>query len=318
MDFDKNVPFMGPMLTDGGLETELIFHHNIDLPHFAAFVTLNNIQHTNVVLNYYRRYLELARQYGTGFILESPTWRANYDWAYKLGYSTKELEAINIKSIAVLNTLKDAYKNKVNEILISGCVGPRFDGYSIIEVMSAKEAKQYHIQQIEAFKKAGVDHVTGITVNYLAEGMGIVKAAKEKGLPVVISWTTEMDGRLPSGESLQEVIDTIDKETDYYPSYYMVNCAHPSHFVDQLKPKSNWRERIMGIRANASCKSHEELDNSNVLESGDKIELSNWYATLKEILPNLNVFGGCCGTDSSHIEAICSKLFKEIRHEKSF
>ncbi|MCL6266080.1 homocysteine S-methyltransferase family protein [Flagellimonas myxillae] len=311
MEAFNNTPFIGPMLTDGGLETELVYKHGLQLPHFAAFAILQDPKGTDIVLNYYRKFLDLAKQYSTGFVLEAPTWRANPDWAFKLGYSEKELEEINLNCIGLMNSLKDEYADSIDQIWVSGNIGPRADGYVVDEsLMSAKEAENYHLGQIKSFKKADVDQVTAMTINYLDEALGIVQAAKKCGVPVVISFTTETDGKLPSGEKLQDVIEYIDLQTGFYPKYYMVNCAHPTHFVEQLGSPAKWSERIMGIRANASCKSHEELDNSEELDSGDREELSNWYVQLREILPNLAVYGGCCGTDHTHIEAICGKLLK--------
>ena len=196
----------------------------------------------------------------------------------------------------------------VPEILISGCIGPRSDGYEVGEKMSEREAQQYHEMQINTFKKAQVDMVSALTINYVAEALGIVRAASASEIPAVVSFTVETDGVLPSGESLETAIERVDAETDEYPLYYMINCAHPTHFVHQLKSDKAWANRIKGIRANASCKRHAELDEATELDIGNKTELANWYASINGLLPGLKVFGGCCGTDETHMEAICGQI----------
>lgn len=308
MKLNGNKTFNRPMLTDGGLETTLIFHHGIDLPHFAAFELLNKPAYRSVVMDYYKPYLTLAKKYHTGFILESATWRANPDWAYRMGYTQKELIDINQLAIRQLQTLKEAYQDDVVPMIISGCIGPRSDGYKVGQKMSVAEAQDYHHLQIAAFKEAGADITSAMTINYVEEAQGIVAAAKEMELSVVISFTVETDGNLPSGMSLREAIEKTDRDSNNYPSHYMINCAHPSHFAHQLNFDATWTGRIAGIRANASCKSHAELDEAVELDTGDKEDLANWYITLQNKLPNLQVYGGCCGTDDSHIALICDRV----------
>jgi homocysteine S-methyltransferase len=297
-----------PILTDGGLETTLIYDHGIKLPHFAAFVLLNKPYYQKVIMNYYQDYLKLAKKHKTGFILESATWRASSDWGYKLGYEPKELSKLNKLAIHQLHNLRNQYAEDLEEILVSGCIGPRGDGYSIEKYMSVDVAKEYHGHQIAAFKTADADMCSALTINYVNEGLGIALAAKESDLPVVISFTVETDGKLPSGESLKEGIERIDQATGNYPMYYMVNCAHPSHFSDEFGADNEWKKRISGVRANASSKSHAELNESTEIDAGDREELAKWYKVMKEQLPNLNVLGGCCGTGADHIEAICEEV----------
>lgn len=315
MSIKQKIQANNIFLTDGGLETTMIFHHKIELPHFAAFTLMSKPKHHRLLMNYYRDYLNLAVKYKTGFILESPTWRANTDWGYKLGYSEKELGEVNQLAIRGMNQLRKEYRNHIETVLISGCIGPSTDGYRVINKMTAQQSFKYHQSQIKAFKEAGADLTTAVTMNYLDEAMGIVQAAKKNRLPVVVSFTVETDGNLPSGESLQYAIQTIDLKTGNYPLYYMINCAHPTHFAEQIVNEGEWKERIMGIRANASCKSHAELDEAIELDPGNKNDLAEWYSTLKRQLPNLKVLGGCCGTDITHIEAICNRIgIQKLNH----
>jgi S-methylmethionine-dependent homocysteine/selenocysteine methylase len=299
----------GYYLTDGGLETTLIFHDGIELNHFAAFELLNDPHGTDVLRKYYQKYLDLARNFNTNFILDSPTWRANPDWGFKLGYSAEEISAINKFAIALLRKLQAQPGNAKIQTLVSGAIGPKGDGYVSSSTMKPLEAKDYHTGQIRAFKEAGADMVTAFTINYSDEATGIVLAAKALNIPVVISLTLETDGRLPGGEKLKDAIEATDAETGRYASYYMINCAHPEHFKSVLKTDSKWKNRIWGIRANASTKSHKELDESETLDVGDKCLLAEGYFALVQLLPNLRIIGGCCGTDHTHLEEVSKVIF---------
>ncbi len=291
-------------LTDGGIETTLIFHQGIDLPLFAAFGLLTDEEGTDALRRYYEPYLELAREQGLGFVLESPTWRASPRWARELGHSAEQLEDLNRRAIALMEELRDRYESGSAPIVISGCIGPQDDGYDPMTKLSADEARDYHAVQIATFAGTAADMVTAITMTYADEATGIARAAEQAGLPSAISFTLETDGRLPSGKALPEAIEQVDAETGSAPAYYMINCAHPSHFEAVLEGDAAWAQRIRGLRANASTRSHAELDEADELDEGDPDDLGARYAGLKERLPRLNVLGGCCGTDHRHVAAV--------------
>jgi S-methylmethionine-dependent homocysteine/selenocysteine methylase len=293
-------------LTDGGLETSLIFHRGIDLPAFAAFDLLKSEQGNMEIRRYFEPYLELAKENDAGFVLESPTWRASPRWADEIGYSQEELDQFNRRAIALMAELRDRHQSDVSPIVISGCIGPQDDGYNPTQRLSAAEAADYHSTQIGTFADTEADLVTAMTMTYADEGIGVTRAAQEAGMPVVIAFTTETDGRLPSGQPLGEAIEETDAATGGGPAYYMINCAHPTHFESVLDPEASWAERIRSLRANASTRSHAELDEAEDLDDGDPADLGARYAALRERLPNLNVVGGCCGTDDRHVAQICS------------
>jgi len=292
-------------ITDGGLETALAFHHGFDLPEFAAFDLLKHPAGYQTLQNYFRTYATLAQTYQVGIILESATWRANPDWGTKLGYDAAALANVNHQTIALLHNIRQEYETKQSPIVISGCLGPRGDGYIPGQTMTTQEAADYHRPQIEIFHAAGADLVTAMTINYVQEAIGIVRAAHAAAMPVVISFTVETDGHLPTGQSLKEAILQVDAATNQSAAYYMINCAHPTHFAAALSGEEPWLARIRGIRANASSKSHTELNESETLDVGNPAELGNQLRDLKKTLKHLNVLGGCCGTDDRHIEAIC-------------
>jgi len=287
----------GLFVTDGGIETSLIFNDGLALPDFAAFHLLKNEEGTAALRRYFGAYAAIAGRFGTGLILESATWRASADWGQRLGYTQRDLMEANRSAIRLLEDFPQA--------LISGCIGPRGDGYQPGRAMSIDEALRYHRVQVETFADSAADMVSAITMNYAQEAIGIAEAAKELEMPVAISFTVETDGRLPTGQPLKEAIDQVDTATGSYPSYYMLNCAHPDHFQGSLR--GPWAARIRGLRANASRKSHAELNESTSLDAGNPAELGRQYAELKRgLLPKLNVMGGCCGTDHRHVEQIAA------------
>jgi S-methylmethionine-dependent homocysteine/selenocysteine methylase len=288
-------------LTDGGIETTLIFHQGLDLPAFAAFVLLKDERGTDELRRYYEPYLELAAAEGVGFVLESPTWRASPRWAAELGVSEQELDELNRMAIGLMAELRDAAEVPA---VISGCIGPHDDGYSPTTRLTAEAAEDYHSTQIGTFADTAADMVTAITMTYADEATGLARAAKAAGMPVVISFTVETDGRLPSGQGLAEAIAEVDDATGGAPAYYMINCAHPAHFEGVLDAGADWPRRIRGLRANASTKSHAELDDAEELDEGDPTDLGARHAELRERLPDLNVLGGCCGTDHRHVTEI--------------
>lgn len=293
----------GTFITDGGMETTLIFHAGFDLPHFASFVLLDDENGVEALRNYYAPYVEIARKQGVGIILDTPTWRANPDWGVRLGYSPDALADIDRRGVALLEDLRANAGDKP-PLVISGCVGPRGDGYRADEFMSAAEAEEYHAPQIATFAEAAADMISALTLTYANEAVGIVRAAQEAAIPAVVSFTLETDGCLPSGQPLQEAIEEVDSKTAGAAAYFMINCAHPTHFADVFDNGGAWIDRIRGLRANASVKSHAELDEADELDEGDPVELAQQYGALSTRLRNLTVVGGCCGTDHRHVAAI--------------
>jgi S-methylmethionine-dependent homocysteine/selenocysteine methylase len=295
----------GTFVTDGGLETTLIFREGIALPEFAAFVLLKEDSGLRALRNYFTPYAELARRYGFGLVLESPTWRANRDWGRKLGYSREALAEANRRSIALLTDIRTAFESEKTKIVISGNIGPRGDGYVPSALMSVDQAADYHYEQVRTFADTEADMIAAFTMNYVEEAIGVASAAKSAGMPAAISFTVETDGKLPTGQTLKQAIEQTDKATGAYPAYYMINCAHPTHFKDALAETGAWRSRIRGLRPNASMMSHAELNEASELDAGVPVALGRQTREVKDALNELTVIGGCCGTDHRHIEEMC-------------
>jgi homocysteine S-methyltransferase len=298
----------GLFLTDGGLETTLIFREGLPLPEFAAFDLLKTEAGVQTLRKYFSAYARMAQRHGIGLILESPTWRASRDWGRKLGYSADGLADANRQSIALLDEIRDRFATEKAPAVISGNLGPRGDGYVPSALMSAAEAMDYHAEQIRTFASTEADMVAAFTMNYVEEAIGVALAARAFGMPVAIAFTVETDGALPTGQTLREAIERTDDATGSFPAYYMINCAHPVHFGKSLAPGGDWLDRIRGLRANASTRSHAELNEAPDLDDGDPVDLGKRYKEMNRVLRRLNVIGGCCGTDDRHVEEMCKAL----------
>ncbi len=289
-------------VTDGGLETDLIFHQGADLPEFAAYPLLRTDDGRRLLRSYFEGYAGIAERAGAGLRLESPTWRANPDWGSLLGDDAAALDAVNRAAVEFLHGIADDWDDRVDGVAVVGMVGPRGDGYAAGSASSAEEAADYHAAQVASFATAGVDEISALTLTDTREAMGVAWAAHSVGVPAVVSFTVETDGRLPDGTPLGEAIAAVDAERP--PAYFMVNCAHPTHVLPALEPGGPWVDRIRGLRSNASTLTHAELDEADTLDEGDLDVLVPSHRTLEGRLPGLEIVGGCCGTDVRHVAAL--------------
>ncbi len=294
-------------LTDAGIETDLIFNHGIEIPEFAAHTLLSDSKGREAIAQYFRGFLSLAERLGTGFILDSQTWKAHPHWAADLGASAEDLLQSNLQAISFLEGLRAEFADNDHPVVINGVIGPRGDAYAPEEELTASDAEDYHSTQIGWLADTAVDMVTAMTFTQATEAIGVVRAAQKFNLPIVVSFTVETDGRLPTGQPLGEAIQKVDQETDGAAAYFMVNCAHPEHFFNVFDD-SDWTHRIHGIRCNASQLSHAELDECEELDDGDPAELAAQYKVLLERMPWVNVVGGCCGSDLRHVTSIAKAV----------
>ncbi|WP_258274332.1 homocysteine S-methyltransferase family protein [Agrococcus sp. HG114] len=290
-----------PFVTDGGLETDLIHNRGVTLREFAAYPLVRTDAGLAMLDDYYDGYAEVARRHGTGLVLETPTWRASADWGARLGDSRRALYDVNVQAVRHLLQLREERYADIADVLVSGAVGPRADAYADIPPVDPDDAQMYHEPQLDAFAEGGVDLVTAFTLSDPGEAIGIARAAFYHGLPTVIGFTVEEDGRMRGGMTLREAIELVDSETDTV--HYMLNCAHPQHILRALDD-GPWRERIVSVRYNASTRTHAELDRATTLDAGDPAELRRGHAEVRARLPRLAIIGGCCGTDSRHVAAL--------------
>ena len=311
--YRENLPQCGDTLfiTDGGLELYMIFQKRVDLPYAGAFIMLENEADREQLREYFRGFADIARDNGVGLVMETATWRANPAWGEKLGYSVEALEKLNAEAVKLNRGVREEYAEDSVPIVICGMIGPRGDGYVVGETMTPEEAESYHDMQSRVFAQSGADMIAAVTMTYVEEAIGAVRAARKHAMPVAISFTVETDGKLPCGLDVKDAIEQVDAATDAYAAYYMINCAHTTHFDKLLASDAPWIGRLGGIQPNASPKSHAELDESEELDPGDPTDLARRSAELHARLPALHVMGGCCGTDHTHIEAICKACLTE-------
>lgn len=302
----------GVFLTDAGLETDLIFNHGVQIHEFAAHTLLPDAAGRAALTRYLEGFLTLARDTGLGFILDTQTWKAHPHWAGDLGQTREELRDANIAAVEFAQGLRSKFAANTGPILINGLIGPRGDAYAPDGIVSASDAESYHSEQIGWLASTDVDMVTALTFTQSSEAIGAVRAATAAGLPIVVSFTIETDGRLPTGQPLREAITAVDDATGGASAYFMVNCAHPDHFPSDLGD-GEWSRRIRGLRCNASRASHAELDASETLDDGDPDDFARGYEALRNALPWLVVFGGCCGSDLRHVTAV-SRLLASTAH----
>jgi S-methylmethionine-dependent homocysteine/selenocysteine methylase len=289
-------------VTDGGLETDLIFHHGAELVEFAAYPLVRHERGRQLLADYFDGYADIARRAAAGLLLEAPTWRANPEWGARLGDDAAALDRVNREAVALLHERRDAYPDlHAQGVLVGGMVGPREDGYDAAAATTPEEYADYHGPQLAAFRAADADFAAAYTLTGGDEAVGVVLAARAVGLPVAISFTVEADGRLPDGSRLGDTVDRVDRDAP--PDWYLVNCAHPTH-VAAAVDGGGWQRRVVGLRPNASRLSHAELDGAEELDEGDPAELVASFEAIRPRFPALRVVGGCCGTDARHVAGL--------------
>ncbi|MEW9920013.1 homocysteine S-methyltransferase family protein [Marimonas sp. MJW-29] len=297
------------MTCGGGFETWLQYVDGFELRHFCAFELINDKRGLACLTDYQRKLVEAAVENGFGVINEGLHYRASRDWGELIGFSREALEEINIRGIEFYRDIAKEYESPETPMLVGGVIGPRGDAYNVGRTPNVAEAEDYHSEQIQTFKKAGADLVSALTFSSVEEAIGLAKAAKAEGMPVVISFFIAKGGKLKGGETLEEAIAAVDAATDNAPVYYMINCTHPTEFAPALTA-GDWINRLGGFMPNAVAMETLDLCKLGHLEDGDPKELGGQMAEIARRLPHINVWGGCCGTDGRHIAEIARQVGK--------
>lgn len=291
-------------LTEGGTETEVMYRHGHALREFAMFELMDNPQAVDDLRDMYRRYLETAAKHGFGAMISGFDYRASPDWGAKLGYSAEALREMQLKCIDFLQEVSMPYTDELPRVAIAGCVGPRGDAYSLNRTITAETAEEYHSTQMETLKECGVDLVWAATINNIPEAVGISRAAASAGLPVNIAFTLTSDHRLRSGPSLKEAVEATDAEAgSARPDSFGINCSHPDEFEPALEP-GDWTRRIRSLRPNAAKMDKVSLCKLGHIEEGDPEELGRQMGDLARRLPEVDIWGGCCGSWDKHLDRI--------------
>ena len=295
-------------ITEGGVETHMQYKRGHELRHFCLFDLMNDPKAVADLRAYHEGIIEVALKHKTGAVLDGIHYRSSRDWGELLGYSTEGLEDIVVQGIEFYKDLAREFATDDSPMPVSGVVGPRGDAYSVGKVMNATESEDYHSEQVETMRNAGADMITALTFSQVEEAIGVVRAAQSTGIPVVVSFTLGADGNLKIGSSFGDAIEAVDKATDSGPIYYMINCTHPVDFAPAFETPGDWTNRLGGFRPNASSLDHGVLCSLGHLEEGDPVELGQQMAGMARRFPHLNVWGGCCGTDYDHIDAIVTAV----------
>lgn len=302
-------PYPGELfLTEGGTETEIMYKHGFELPEFAMFPLLENPIAVTAMRDMFRSQLDVAAEFAMSMLLTGIDYRASPDWGAKLGYSPHGLAQANIQSIEFLRELAGEYNGQIPRTLIGGTIGPRGDAYQLNRTITAAEAEDYHSVQLATLKQAAVDFACAATFNNIPEAVGVARAAKKIGVPLIVSLTVDSSSRLKSGPTVADAIQAIDFEAaDAAPISYLLNCSHPVEFEPALTA-GPWTSRLHGFRPNASKMEKLALCKLGHLEEGDPVELGRLMGGLARRYPHMNVWGGCCGTGDTHLRAIARNV----------
>jgi len=300
-------------LTFPGCETYLLYIQGFPLRDFCAFeVVYDDRAWQRLEDELLRPVADAAAARGFGLLADSFVWRASADYVTRLG--APGVAAVNQRAIERVRAFITRWRAgsdaaRACPVLVTGDIGPRGDGYAATGAVSIGAAYDYHAAQVDVLARAGVDVLVPLTMTSLPETLGILRAAEIAKLPVLVSPTIEPDGKLPDGTPLGEFVATVDDATHGYPLAFMVNCVHPSHLAPVLRAAAErdepWLTRFRGVRANASAKTHAELDASKALDRGDPAALGGGVADLQRA-HGLTIVGGCCGTDAEHLACIAS------------
>jgi homocysteine S-methyltransferase len=295
-------------LSEGGQETEIMYKHGHDLPEFAMFPLLDDAKARADLDAMYARYLESAAASGFAALMGGLDYRASPDWAEKLGYSRETLREAQLRSIDFLREAAKPFAGQLPDILIAGVIGPRGDAYKLNRTITAQEAEEYHSVQLGTLREANVDLVSAMTFNNIPEAVGLSRAAKRVGLPIILNFTLDSSSRLRSGPTVREAIEAVDAEAgDAHPECYGLNCSHPIEMAPALEP-GGWFKRVRSLRPNAALMEKQALCKIGHLVDGDPPELGAQMGALAHRYPHLDIWGGCCGTWDTHLNHIAKNV----------
>ncbi len=299
------------MLTDGGIETRLIYQDHLPLPDFASFLPLFDPAARRKIAALYRSYFDVAGDTGLPMQIGTPTWRAHPDGLARQGFTAAhDLHRVNAAAVALLQDLRQASALQ-GLVFIAGVIGPRRDGYDPASAPDARQARDYHGPQAACLAALGVDLLYAPTFASAAELRGVAAAMAATGLPYALAPVIDADGALLDGTPLADAIRRIDAEVAPRPLHYLTGCVHPTTFRAARQHgralPGDIAGRVIGLKANASNLPPDQLDKLDHLEEGQPERFAELMLDLRRDY-GLQVLGGCCGTDDRHIRAIASRL----------
>ncbi|MCB8822139.1 homocysteine S-methyltransferase family protein [Microvirga rosea] len=298
-------------LTDGGIETRLIYEFSLGLRDFASFPELFDSRGRAALRKVYTSYLDVAAQSGRPMLIGSPTWRAHPDGLRHAGFGEPDdLTRVNTEAVSFLRELRREMKLE-KQVYIAGVIGPRGDGYRAEGAPQTEEAQHYHHAQARALADAGVDFLYAPTFASRTELIGVALAMAGTGCTYALAPVINGHGDLPDGSSLSEVISFIDATVQPRPLYYLTGCVHASTFSDAVADDDRLQplmpKRLVGMKANASALPPEKLNDLDHVEGDEPAAFARGILNLHNKY-SLRILGGCCGTDAGHIRALAEGL----------
>ncbi len=310
MNFIESIKNSNAVITEGALLERLRRDQSVSLdPNIEHAGFIYDPYAGSVLEGLFRQYMDIGQKYDLPMIFCTPTWRANPERLAKAGIGM--VEQVNNDSFSFVDKIRKSYGEYSSKIFIGGLMGCKGDSYRPKEALEKNEATAFHRIQAKALADSGCDFLYAATQPAISEAVGIAAAMAECDVPYVISFLIMPDGKLLDGITLSEAIEQIDDKISPRPSFYMVNCVHPLVFKQALSKSfnetENLRSRLIGLQANSSTKSPEELENLPYLDTTEPVEFSEYMLQLHKRF-GIKILGGCCGTDNRHIEEIARKL----------
>jgi len=310
MTFEELIKSDSPFLTEGSIIELIRRQTTLQLdPNIENAVLLLSDDGREALAKIYSQYVDIAVEHNLPILLFTPTWRANPERIASFGRSS--VSEINQLAVEFLKNVRRRYSSFQDNIFIGGLIGCKGNAYKPEEALSTSDAILFHEEQVEALKSAGVDFIQAATLPALTEAVGIATLLAEKEIPDLISFITRPDGNILDGTPLYKAMETIDKVVSPKPTSFMVNCVHPALFHKSLENQhdklSYVLSRLAGLQANAAAMSPEELDEMDHLESDTPYNFADSMLKLHTHF-NLNLLGGCCGTNFDHLSSMARQL----------
>ncbi len=292
------------VLTDGAIETRAVYEFHRDLTDLEVFTLLGDAQGREILHTIYSTYAQIAAKFNVPMQLGTPTWRASRNW-------TGDVAEVNAQAVALVREVASSTGARV---VIAGVIGPSSDGYDPSGALNTEDAVTYHREQASALASAGVDLLYAPTFPVTDELQGAARAMSEMKLPFAVAPMLHADGKMPDGTTLAAAIARLDEDAAARPWHYMLGCLYPTHAATALeslfRSAPALAHRVVGLKANGSPLPPESLDGSTTLQTTapDVFARDLWECAQNF---GLHVLGGCCGTDTRHIEALAELATSE-------
>ena len=313
MTFTETIQSGRPILTEGAMVERIRRHPAVRLdPDIAHAGLIYSAEGRKTLGDIYRQYLSIGQRHNLPMLTLAPTWRANPERTARAGCGP--VDKLNSDCVEFLKEICTEFGAYQERLYVAGLLGCRHDAYKPAEALNADAAEQFHAPQVKALAASRVDFIKAATLPAVSEALGIARAIAQTGIPCVLSFVIRPDGNVLDGTPLQKAVAQIDNETDQAPIFYMVNCVHPSVFMEAMSTETgsdgNLSERVIGFQGNTSSKSPEELDNLPYLDTTAPEPFAELMLRIHRTL-GTRILGGCCGTDNRHVEMVATLLAEE-------